>query len=431
MLSSSMPNTRRVIGLIRMSLLVKDNAVRIWVWQRHIAWAAWFCCAVSLAFIQTVPTVPAIIMLGSALLYSAVYPLQAQRAMSWNFLPWMLPLFGALSVVWSDQPTLSARAAAQIGITTFIAILFAQSLQAYRYIAVLMYAFLASVMASQYQPGIFGAKNSFGLAVALAMLASCWVMLDSKQPKLTRFIALGALFGAPPLLVAAGSEGALLGAGVALSASFVPFLLRGMAANTRISFIMISAIVVLAGLSIAFLSIDNLFETLLLSIGKDTSLTGRTLLWSYARDVIANHPLGGLGLQAFWVEGNRAAEQFWAFFYIYTRSGFHFHDLWLEIGVELGLIGIFLAAGTVIVVVFNVLRWVLRDPQPEGCFFLGFVAFVMLRTVGEVELFIQFALMPMIFLGAYYYASEANAAWDRTALGTSTKPPRAMFQGRF
>jgi exopolysaccharide production protein ExoQ len=405
-----------------MSLLVKDNAVRTWVWQRHLAWVAWLCCAVSLAFIQSVPTIPAIIMLGSALLYSGLYPLQAQRALFWNFLPWMLPLFGALSVVWSDQPLLSARAAAQIGITTFIAILFAQSLQAYRYVAVLMYAFLASIVASQYEAGIFGAKNSFGLAVALAMLASFWVMLDSKQPKITRFVALGALVGAPPLLVAADSEGAMLGAGVALLASFVPFLLRRMTVNARISFILISAVVVLAGLGVAFLSVDNLFEMLLLSIGKDTSLTGRTLLWSYARDVIANHPLGGLGLQAFWVEGNRAAEQFWAFFYIYTRTGFHFHDLWLEIGVELGLIGIFLAAGTVITVVFNVLRWVLRDPQPEGCFFLGFVAFVMLRTIGEVELFIQFALMPMIFLGAYYYAREANAAWDRTGLRTSMKP---------
>ncbi|MET0219395.1 MAG: O-antigen ligase family protein [Tardiphaga sp.] len=402
-------------------MLVKDDPVRTWVWQRHIAWAAWLCCAVSLAFIQSVPTIPAVIMLGSALLYSGLYPLQAQRAVFWNFVPWMLPLFGALSMIWSDQPALSARAAAQIGITTFIAILFAQSLQAYRYVAVLMYAFLASVVASQYEAGIFGAKNSFGLAVALAMLASFWVMLDSKQPKITRFVALGALAGAPPLLVAASSEGAMLGAGVALLASLIPFLLGRMTANARVSFIAISAVVVLAGLGVAFLSVDNLFEMLLLSIGKDTSLTGRTLLWSYATDMIANHPLGGVGLQAFWVEGNRAAEQFWAFFYIYTRSGFHFHDLWLEIGVELGLIGIFLAAGTVIVVVFNVLRWVLRDPQPEGCFFLGFVAFVMLRTVGEVELFIQFALMPMIFLGAYYYAREANIAWDRTGMRSSMK----------
>jgi exopolysaccharide production protein ExoQ len=404
-----------------MSLLVKDNVVRSSLWQPHVAWVAWLCCAVSLAFIQSVPTIPAVVMLGAALLYSGLYPLQAQRTIFWNVLPWMMPLFGALSMVWSDQPALSARAAAQIAITIYIAILFAQSLPPYRYIAILMYAFLASVVAAQYESGIFGAKNSFGLAVALTMLASCWVMLDSRQPKLARFVALGALFSAPPLLFAAGSEGALLGAGVALFASFVPFILRRMSANARMSSIMIAAIVVLAGLGVAFLTVDNLFEMLLLSIGKDTSLTGRTLLWSYATELIANHPLGGVGLQAFWVEGNRAAERFWAYFYIYTRSGFHFHDLWLEIGVELGLTGIFLAAGTVLVVIFNVVRWVLRDPQPEGCFFLGFVAFVALRTVGEVELFIQFALMPIIFMGAYYYAREANTAWDRAGMRPSIR----------
>jgi hypothetical protein len=56
----------------------------------------------------------------------------------------------------------------------------------------------------------------------------------------------------------------------------------------------------------------------------------------------------------------------------------HFHDLWLEIGVELGLIGIFIAAATTIIVVFSVWRWALRDPGPESCFFVGFVTLIML-----------------------------------------------------
>jgi exopolysaccharide production protein ExoQ len=405
-----------------MSLLVDEDVAHMPLWRRHVAWVCWLCCAVSLAFIQTVPTIPAVIMLGSALLYAGLHPVQAQRAVFWDFVPWMMPLFGALSMTWSDHPPLSARVAAEIALTTFIAILFAQGVQASRYIAVLMYAFLASVVAAQYEPGIFGAKNSFGLAVALTMLTSCWVMLDSKQPMLTRLVAMGSLFGAPPLLFAAHSEGALLGAGVALAASFAPFMLRPLSANTRMSFIVVTVLVVLIGAAVAFLTIDNLLDALLLSIGKDTSLTGRTLLWAYATEVIANHPFGGLGLQAFWVEGNRAAERFWAYFYIYTRSGFHFHDLWLEIGVELGLIGIFLAAATVITVIFNVVRWVLRDPQPEACFFLGFVTFVALRTIGEVELFIPFSLMPVVFLGAYYYAREANAAWGRGGMKVSLSP---------
>jgi exopolysaccharide production protein ExoQ len=94
-------------------------------------------------------------------------------------------------------------------------------------------------------------------------------------------------------------------------------------------------------LGIALLLFDNLFDLLLLSIGKDVSLTGRTLLWSHAANIIADHPFGGLGLQAFWVEGNSEAVRFWETFYIDSHIGFHFHDLWLETGVELGFIGIF------------------------------------------------------------------------------------------
>ena len=153
---------------------------------------------------------------------------------------------------------------------------------------------------------------------------------------------------------------------------------------------------------------DDLFDLLLLSIGKDESLTGRTLLWSHAVSIIADHPWGGVGLQAFWVEGNSEAIRFWEIFYINSHAGFHFHDLWLEIGVELGLIGILIAAGTTLVVLFSVWRWVLHDPRPESCFFVGFVTFMVSRTFGEVELYGQFGLTTMIFIAAYYYADCAQ-----------------------
>jgi exopolysaccharide production protein ExoQ len=321
--------------------------------------------------------------------------------------PWPIVVFGALSVIWSDQPMLSARAAAQIGITTLSAVMFAQGLQACSFIAIVMYALLASIVANLYVPGIFGAKNSLGLTLALLILTSCWVMLDKQQPKLARMVALLALLGAPPMLVAAGSEGALLTGGFALLCSLVPLLLRPLPSSTRIVLIWFGVLAVCIGLAIAYLLFDNLFDLLLLTINKDVSLTGRTLLWSHAVYIIADHPFG-LGLQAFWVEGNREAERLWAYFYINSHTGFHFHNLWLETGVELGLIGIVIAALTTLAVFFNIFRWVLHDPGPESCFFAGFVTFVVSRTFGEVELYTQFSLIPMIFLAGYYYADSAR-----------------------
>jgi exopolysaccharide production protein ExoQ len=272
-----------------------------------------------------------------------------------------------------------------------------------------MYAQLSSIVASFFVAGVFGAKNSLGLQLALAMLSSVWVLLDRHQPKYARAIALSALLGAPYMLLSAGSEGALLTGFIAVAGSVAIFLSRGLQPEARMVLFWLGLIAALVALGFAFLSTDHLFDVFLSSIGKDASLTGRTVLWSRAAGIISDYPWGGVGLQAFWVAGNPEAIRFWEMFYIYGHAGFHFHDLWLEIGVELGLIGIFIAAVTAIIVVFNVWRWALSDPTPESCFFVGFVTLIMLRTVGEVELFTQFNLTSLIFISAYCYADRARS----------------------
>lgn len=378
-------------------------------WEHNATRLLWLGCTVSLAFIQSVPTIPAVIFLGAVLAYCALFPRRVFTAITWNFVPWAIVVFGALSVLWSMEPMVSARAAPQIGITVLAAIMFAQGLPARTFIAMLMYAQISSIVASFFIPGIFGAKNSLGLQLALVMLSSVWVLLDRLQPKYARAIALSALLSAPYLLLSARSEGALLTGFMAVAGSLAIFLSRGLQAESRMVIFWLGIIAAFIALGIAFLSIDQLFDTFLQSIGKDASLTGRTVLWSRAMGIISEYPWGGVGLQAFWVEGNPEAIRFWEMFYIHGHGGFHFHDLWLEIGVELGLIGVFIAAATVIVVVFNVWRWALRDPGPESCFFVGFVTLILLRTIGEVELFAQFNLTSLVFISAYYYADRARS----------------------
>jgi len=70
--------------------------------------------------------------------------------------------------------------------------------------------------------------------------------------------------------------------------------------------------------------------------------------------------------------------------------------------------GIVIAAATTLVVFFSVWRWALQNPEPESCFFAGFVTFILARTLGEVELFSQFSMTSMLFLAAYYYAVSAK-----------------------
>ncbi len=84
-------------------------------WEHSATWLLWLGCAVSLAFIQSVPTIPAITFLGAVLAYCALFPRRAYMAVTWNFVPWAIVVFGVLSVLWSMEPMVSARAAPQIG----------------------------------------------------------------------------------------------------------------------------------------------------------------------------------------------------------------------------------------------------------------------------------------------------------------------------
>jgi exopolysaccharide production protein ExoQ len=404
-----------------MSSLSLSRAAHQADWEYRVIWLLWLCSAFSIAFIIVVPTIPAIIFLGAVLLCCALFPHRFYQAVTWNVIPWLIVLLGALSVIWSEQPMQSLRSAAQIGISVLAALMFAQGLRARSFIVIVLFAFIAANVVFLFVPSVFGSKNMVAQSLALVVLSGFWVMLDRQQPALVRVLALLAFLGAPPMLVSANSEGALLSGVLALVCSLVPFLLRRLHSGTRTFLVCGGAFVASVTVAFSLLLLDDLFDMLLLSIGKDVSLTGRTVLWSHAVGVIADHPLG-VGLQAYWTESNIQAVRFWEAFYINNHYGFHFHDLWLETGVELGLIGIVIAAATTLVVFFSVWRWVLQYPGPESCFFAGFVTFIVSRTVGEVELYSQFSMTSMMFIVAYYYADCARGgSLSRMEVGRRNK----------
>ena len=375
-------------------------------WEYRITSLLWTGCALSIAF-ANVPTIPAIVFVSAVLLYCVLFPVRPYRALTWHLVPWVIVLFGALSVIWSDQPMQSLRGAAQIALSVLAALMFADGLRARSFIATTMFAFITANVVYLFVPTVFGSKNTLGLSLAIVTLSSFWVIFDRQQPAIVRVIALLALFAAPPMLISANSAGALLAGVLAVVCSLLPFLMRRLQPNTRIFLTCVCAFAGGTAVAFSLLLFDNLYDLLLLSIGKDVSLSGRTILWSHALDVIADHPLG-VGLQAFWDESNIEAVRLWEVSYNDGHHGYHFHDLWLEIGVELGVPGIVIAAATTLFVFFSVWRWALHNPEPESCFFAGFVTFILFRTAGEVELYSQFNITTMLFFAAYCYADSAK-----------------------
>jgi hypothetical protein len=68
-----------------------------------------------------------------------------------------------------------------------------------------------------------------------------------------------------------------------------------------------------------------------------------------------------------WVQGNPFAEELWAHFGL-SGGGFNFHNLWYEMGVDLGYLGILMSLLTVLIVSARAVRWAVRAPSAESFF---------------------------------------------------------------
>jgi exopolysaccharide production protein ExoQ len=239
-----------------------------------------------------------------------------------------------------------------------------------------------------------------------------WVLLDHGQRRLMRALALIGVVGAAILIVAALSVGAVVTVFGALACSLLAFHLRHFPPRSR--GVILSAGAVLTAILCSFLIVygDELFQGALQFTGKSASLSDRTPLWDVAKKMMQEHPIGGVGFQAFWQQGNPYAEDLWSRFQP-GRAGYHFHNLWYESGVQLGYIGLGLALLTVAITAIEVMRWVVRSPNPASCFFLGYVVFMILGSVVEVGLFAQFSLTGAIFLAAFVYARQERIRMER------------------
>jgi exopolysaccharide production protein ExoQ len=362
--------------------------------------------------------------MAGSMVYVLARPGLALKAILSFWLPWIYVLFAAMSVLWSQYPDWTLRASIQFVFSTGVFLVMVHALPAKSFLTVFLSALLLADAASVADArmawntqglamiGIFGSKNAFGATQALLIQVGVWVLLDHGQRRLMRALALIGVVGAAILIVAALSVGAVVTVFGALACSLLAFHLRHFPPRSR--GVILSAGAVLTAILCSFLIVygDELFQGALQLTGKSASLSDRTPLWDVAKKMMQEHPIGGVGFQAFWQQGNPYAEDLWSRFQP-ARAGYHFHNLWYESGVQLGYIGLGLALLTVAITAIEVMRWVVRSPSPASCFFLGYVVFMILGSVVEVGLFAQFSTTGAIFLAAFVYARQERIRMER------------------
>jgi exopolysaccharide production protein ExoQ len=347
-------------------------------------------------------------------------PNDAVRSVMQNWILIILPVLSIASALWSDFPAVSFKGGAQFLITTIIGIWGGYCIKPRILISALMSALILLAVLSVLDGshafnrfsgeytliGVFGSKNYFALCISLLLLTAVTVSLDRSQPLVFRVLGIAGSCLAAPLLMYAHSVGALV---VCVSALIISLALRialRLSSISRITLVILMLLLIICVVAVLSFQIDT--ADLLGYFGKDVTLTGRTLLWEYAAESIADKPLLGGGYQAFWQVGNSSAEQLWFYSYIPSKYGYHFHNTFLQITVDLGFVGLAVFGLFLVLTVLRIFVCLFgRTASTEQILAMTLFVFLLLRTPLEVDLFFQFQLPSILICLIWIYLKPA------------------------
>lgn len=343
-------------------------------------------------------------------------------------LPFALPLLALASTLWSQAAAITLRNAIELLLVTGIGVLIARAQRLRSFLSAFMCMMLVSVVVGAATGrraavgvhgdmaliGIFGSKNNFALMISMMMLSAAAVLADRLQPRPLRLLGLFGLVIGPPLLVMAKSVGAMVTLILALGCLGFFTLAGRLSRRLRPALYVLATLLALVMVATFLILQDaGVLEMLLRSAGKDTSLTGRTFLWSRADGLIPLHPLLGVGYQAFWVQESVEAEGLWRVSVILSRFGFHFHNLYYETAIELGYAGVVILGVTLAAVAAAALIAVFRHPCPEHAFLVSATAIFLSRAYVELDFLSPFSIGSLLLPIFWSYGAQAVAETQR------------------
>jgi exopolysaccharide production protein ExoQ len=410
------------------------------------SWVEWIACFISLlmlGFLARVGAAAAALFILPWLLLAARSPRLAAAKLAQNAPFFILPALAVLSVTWSQYPEATLRLSIQFLLTSIIGIWAGTLIHPVTFASALLCALTAivtggiaadggaSFRGEQALQGFFDSKNMFALFTVIQLIAGITVLLDRRQSLFVRALGLFSLFEAPVCLVAAQSTGALVFSIPAIAAFLAIAAIARLPEAVRQVLVAVAIIAGAAAL-ILIISFGGDTDLLLESLGKDSTLTGRTYLWQRARDFIDQAPLLGTGYAAFWQIGNPPAEELWAASFEESGAGFNFHNLYLNTAVELGYVGLTSLITMLLTASVRLLISIVKRPSPPVYFATAVFTFFCLTSFIEVALLYQFHLGTVLFGAIWAYSGNqalstygsALTPRKRMAMPTCIKPRR-------
>jgi exopolysaccharide production protein ExoQ len=343
------------------------------------------------------------------------------------------PMYALLSTLWSDDRLWTMKASLEFLVTVLVGIC-AGSVIKPRILLDSLLTSLGVIVAMSVSmirstdihfSGLFGSKNEFAHVISLLLITSMSILVCRNQNRLFRFAALGCLLGSVPVLYLAGSVGALLAAVFTFVGFCGTLVLKRMRSSVRG---LMLPVFLLGLLLFAFVvaAMDITMADVLTTLGKDSTLTGRTYLWQKAVDFIGERPLFGCGYNAFWRLDNSEAQDLLYVMHVPRGSGFNFHNEYLHIFVDLGVGGFLLFVGYLVIAGKKAYRSIFTPRLPDQPFALMLYLYALPRTPVEVSIFSHFSLAMVVFCVMWIYLDPpAPAAAPLSVVKPLLRPAHA------
>lgn len=327
-------------------------------------------------------------------------------------------VFTCLSIFWSAVPSVSARAAIQYMTHIFCALVAVRTLDIRTLTRgsiagtgiVLIYSILFGYYAYDAMDGTYSFVGAFDSKNQLGFYASLGIYFA--------FAAVFVLGERRIWLIGGGIAGLLSAYCLLASQSATSVLTTGLVvmlcASLRLILFLspkqrkkLFAAVAISGVVLAVAGVYlGAVDLVLGAFGKDSTLTGRTYLWQQGFAAIQLNPFFGVGYQAYWVQGFSEPERLWEEFYIASRTGFHFHNTYIETTVETGLVGVIILASILLTTVSgHIGRFLSDDRNDESYVLLGVATLLLIRSFVEIDILNPYHVGSFLF---YFTAGKLS-----------------------
>jgi exopolysaccharide production protein ExoQ len=246
--------------------------------------------------------------------------------------------------------------------------------------------------------GYFTSKNLLGECAAITVLLSLYEML---HPGIRRVFAVVVAVIAIWLVLASDSKTAF---GLALMAPVLAGITLIAAKLTRLS-----PAVFLVSIPILYFVVSTVsnfgMNRIAYILTGDSSFTGRTIIWDFARYKIEQRPLFGWGYQSFWLIGPDAPSVVEAPGWVKMMP--NAHNGYYDTMLELGYVGLALLLSFIITTFHAVARVADRD-RARGWILLSVALYVILHNFLESLWMRGFDFLWVVFL---IVAAEIGRYW--------------------